>query len=207
MTSVGKPVKPPRAQPGPGFNAGWVRSLLLAQALRDLNLAGLSIVLLANHCMDLLKCVLQAQDKFVNVQLSVCNFFKRSQPGLVVGFGFFSQDPEVSFGNQWGMLSAWLPGLAGISSPDQQRSLCSSLCKPHNTFIPLSRPSVVNIKFKMFFKCLHLIPIWVKSVTAASSQMQIKMLLLKVLYLFTDLSAMQCYFNFELVLQTAVSMG
>lgn len=60
MTGVWKPVKPPRAQPGPSFKAGSVQSLPLAQALWDLNLAVLGIVLLANHCIDLLKCVLQA---------------------------------------------------------------------------------------------------------------------------------------------------
>lgn len=60
MTSARKLVKPPRAQPGPSFNAGSVQSLLLARAPQDLNLAVLGIVLLASHCTDLLKCVLQA---------------------------------------------------------------------------------------------------------------------------------------------------
>lgn len=60
MTSVWKLIKPPRAQPGPGFSAGSVQSPLLAPALRDPDLAALGIVLLTNHCVDLLKCVLQA---------------------------------------------------------------------------------------------------------------------------------------------------
>lgn len=85
------------------------------------------------------------------------------------GWFFFASG---SVCNSWGGVWSLAPALAGVSFPDERRSLC-----PGSSCIPPSWPPRANVKFGRFCKCLNLIPAWVKPVTAASSQVQIKVLL------------------------------
>lgn len=53
---------------------------------------------------------------------------------------------------------------------------------PFPPCFPLSWSSIRNLNFRMSFKCLYLVPTWVKPLTAASSQKQIQRLPLESLH-------------------------